>query len=375
MKRLFLSPCGTSLLTNDRISPISDDLKTVINQTANLSESELKSEEKKLLSQHIEEREKLLLSEETDLNMIKRMSAELNTIITYYGGFLPVNSADYHYLLCTDTYQGQKTAQMVEKWLKKRGFNVEIKPFRGLKTDKDSDFRLAMSDLINWCDDDNLQAYRRLGYKIIFNLTGGFKSVQGFLQTIGMFYADEIVYIFQSSRELLKIPRLPISLDGNVRQVIEENLIVIRQLGMGKLLTLSDCENIPETLLLQIDNQVSLSPWGELIWKQAKPSYYQKELLPPLSPKLQYSSEFQKGVKSLSSDRLEIINKRLDDLSQCLDKNLQYNPVSLDFKKLQGKPLKQSTHECDGWSDQDAKRLYGHFENKIYIIDELGKHL
>jgi hypothetical protein len=43
---------------------------------------------------------------------------------------------------------------------------------------------------------------------------------------------------------------------------------------------------------------------------------------------------------------------------------------------LKGKPHPQATHECDAWSDKDAKRLYGHFEaTETFIIDSLSSHL
>jgi CRISPR/Cas system-associated protein Csm6 len=66
---------------------------------------------------------------------------------------------------------------------------------------------------------------------VVFNLTGGFKSVQGFLQAISSFYADETIYIFQFSSELLQIPRLPIKLD--TQGIIDENLTIFRRLGLN----------------------------------------------------------------------------------------------------------------------------------------------
>ncbi|MBK8043622.1 MAG: hypothetical protein IPK21_13770 [Haliscomenobacter sp.] len=73
----------------------------------------------------------------------------------------------------------------------------------------------AIKDLLKWCD-ETLPGYRTAGYEIIFNLTGGFKSLQGYLNTIGMFYADRIVYIFESGQEVIAIPKLPVKLEMGI---------------------------------------------------------------------------------------------------------------------------------------------------------------
>lgn len=245
---------------------------------------------------------------------------------------------------------------------------------KDLATKEMSTFRVAMSDLIHWCDQTFKPFQNNSNYQVIFNLTGGFKSVNGFLQTIGMFYADSSIYIFQFSSEILRIPKLPITL--NTEAIIGHNLKTFRRMGQKQQLPISECQEIPETLLWQDEQQVSLSEWGELIWLQAKEHYYQQKLLPPLSSKLRSSDQLEKIVDDLPNERLKIINERLDDLSQYLDSQGTYNPNSLNFKPIKGKPFKDSTHECYAWSDQDAKRIYGHFTSDgQYMIDRLDKHL
>ncbi len=372
MSNVFLSLCGTSLLTNTR----DNDLRQILIKTANYQEKDFTPEEKEKIDEHIQQRRQQVLNS-NDNNELKRLSAELNGIITYLEKDLhqEKKTPDFYYCVVTDTYLGQQVGNIIVDWLKQQSFIAEVVDISDLATNNRDNFRLAMSELINWCH-KNLTDYRKSGYKIIFNLTGGFKSVQGFLQAIGMFYADECVYIFQFSNELLQIPRLPISLD--IEGIVGNNLAVFRRLGLNQPVSKAECVDIPETLLffLDDDNQVSLSEWGELVWFQAKSYYYQQELLPSLSEKLIYSSEFAKGVLSLAGDRLELINYRCDQLSLCLDSLGSYNPNSLDFKKLKGKPWKDSTHECDAWSDQDAQRLYGHYlGDGKYQIDRLGKHL
>lgn len=313
----------------------------------------------------------------SEMSEARKLSAELNGIITYCNG-KPIKS-DQHIILATDTYLGRKTARFVVEWLNKQGYNALDKVVTKLSTKDVESFRDAMSELVLWCAEELRQQYPEPVWNIVFNLTGGFKSVNGFLQTLAMFYAHESVYIFEKGGNLIKIPRLPIQLD--TKDLIGKHLLTFRRLAVLKQeLPVEECKPIPETLLLPVDNHVFLSEWGELIWQECWRYYYSQELLSPLNSRLKYQNRFKQDTKNLSKDRLLIINERLDQIARYLDSNGSYNPPSLEFKPIKGKPFKgkfdpEPTHECDAWSDQDAKRIYGHFEENIYFIDHLGKHL
>jgi len=366
---VFVSPCGTSLLTNG----VSGELRQLLLDTANLKEDELTPEQKEQIAQHIQQRRATLLDPSLTLEAIRKMSAELNGIITYHNGILSTSIREHHYLLVSDTYQGDQVGEMVTSWLQSKDLVASKIKISDLATSQANTFRTAMSDLIQWCD-ETLTGYREQGYRVIFSLTGGFKGVNGFLQAIAMFYAHESVYIFQGSNELLRIPQLPITIDKE--GVVGEHLTLFRRLEVEFPVTQQDAMGIPETLLFPIDDKVILSEWGELVWRQVKPTYYQQELLPPLSSRLQYSERLIRDFRNLERDRCSLVNQRLDQLSRYLETDGQYNPPSLDFKKLRGNPMGQSTHECDAWSDQDAKRLYGHYEaDGTFLIDQLASKL
>lgn len=370
MPTVIVSACGTSLLTN-QTDPV---LRDILIKTANSQPSELTQEQKEIIDEHLIKRQKEI--DNADLNTIKRLSAELNGIITYYKGS---PQGEQHIVLGTDTYLGTNTANMVAQWLQKQGLKAIPKVVKNLSTKNVESFRIAISEIVRWCAEELEKQYPRPHWTVVFNLTGGFKSVNGFLQALAIFYADESIYIFESGSQLIRIPRLPLQLDPE--GVIGKHLQTFRRMGILKNeLKIEECQGIPETLLEQIDDHVILSEWGTLIWQKCWNQYYSKELLPPLSEKLKYSKRFQEESKNLSTDRLIIINQRLDDLSQYLDSKGSHNPRSLDFKALKGRPFKgksspEITHECDAWSDQDAKRLYGYFEETNYVIDLLGLHL
>ena len=37
--------------------------------------------------------------------------------------------------------------------------------------------------------------------------------------------------------------------------------------------------------------------------------------------------------------------------------------------------MNEKTHEMDAWADQDAKRIFGHFEEGCFVLDRLAKAL
>lgn len=360
-----LSPCGTSLLTN---SVNNEAERKAIGRCANSKSREICSAEDRQLLDGLIERMSERLANANQVEVAK-LSAELNAITKLYQGDLNA-SQHFHQLLCTDTWLGEATAISVASWLRKTGFTVDIRRQLDLRTDDLQAFQAALSDLVQWCE-ETVSGYARNHYRIIFNLTGGFKSVQGFLQTLAMFYADEAVYIFETGQELLRIPRLPITMSAE--KEVRKHLQMFRRLAQG--LPVTNIADIPETLLLKIDSEVALSAWGVLVWEQTKRLLYAEELHPSPSSKLIFGPQFKRSLEDLAPDRLRHVNERLDQLVRHLEEGETYNPSSLIFKKLEGGDYKGSTHECNAWADQDAKRLFGHYENGVYVLDRLNKGL
>lgn len=361
--KVIVSTCGTSLLTYQ----VAQELRKLINQYANNSESTIPQEAKSKLQQRLAEQKTVL--EEANLATASKMSAELNGIISYYNNELSQGKrGDQHYLIVSDTFLGKEVGKAIQVWLEKQGLNTALHETPGLVANDLDNFRSAMSDLIQWCE----EALKPWGKEnVIFNLTGGFKGTQGFMQTLGMFYAEESVYIFEGS-SLLRIPRLPVRLDTD--QVILDNADAFRQLGNGQDLEQTMVSGIPETLLTVMEGRALLSPWGDLIWEQGKHHLYQSELLEPLA-NLRFAEGFEKEVKkqNLTSDQLSMLNRRLDQLHLVV-RDPSKNVKGLDFKSLVGNPRPPSTHECDIWSG-DERRLFGHFEEDIFVIDSIARGL
>ncbi len=365
--QFILSTCGTSLLTNGR----DQEERSLVNRHTNVKyRDDIDKDIANRLSTIIEQVHTQLKS--ASIQDVAKMSAELNALIKFYEGKAP-SVRDHHILLCTDTWLGEESAKLAEMWLnEEQGCkNVQIKRQGDLQTASLHEFQLALSDLIKWSGDENgILSYQQGGYRIVFNLTGGFKSVQGFLQTLAMFYADEVVYIFESGEELLRIPRMPIVMDAV--PIVEKHLTTFRRLGLN--LQNDDVNDIPETMLMTIDQTITLSPWGQLIWEQSKKTIYAERVYPSPSDKLRYSRGFEQDVQQLPQQRHVIVNERIDDLVRYLETD-NYNLRSLDFKQLKGDPRPPSTHECDAWHDQDARRMFGHFDDAVFVLDSLGEAL
>lgn len=368
--KYILSPCGTSLLTNAATS----DERSLIPKYANKKSPENipPADREKLEALIRKVSEKIASANHQEA---AKISAELNGIISIYEGSLP-QKEDKQVLLSTDTWLGETTANLVKQWLNANaaGMQVEVRRLDDLRMTDLEEFRSALSRLVKMLYEE-LPGYSTAGYKVIFNLTGGFKSVQGFLQAIANFLADETVYIFERSTELMRIPRLPVRMA--IEDSIKDNINYYRNIA-NAIPAAETPDGIPETFLFTVDGESCLSEWGDLMWEEAKKTIYSESLVCSPSPdKIKYSEEFSKTAERLPKDRLLIVNKQIDQLNKYLHD--QTNPNSLDFKKLAGKPFKDSTHEFDAWSDKDAKRVFGHFEGKgasrCFVLDRLDHGL
>ncbi len=296
MPKLILSAVGTSLFTN-----ISGEDRALINKNTNTTESEVPEEVKSLINQY---KAKVVdLFEENELNALKSASAELNSLLTFYENRFEENNRDTHILISTDTFLGKETSALIKEYLDQHFDSVVIFVPKTLSTRSKDDFRVGIKDLMKWCD-ETLKGYKEAGYEIIFNLTGGFKSLQGYLNTIGMFYADSIIYIFEQTNELITIPRLPIAIKT---EVFQENAALFLQLSQTNLGIKEEfLEGIPDIMLEEYESGLHvLSDWGELSWNNVKSEVLQ-ELFP--LPGLDYLKSFEKDFQRTrrTSDKITL---------------------------------------------------------------------
>lgn len=366
--QLIVSTCGTSLLTHQA----TDAQRTLLNRTANLKAAELNQDDRQHIDEIVHQQRDTLMGI-TDFSQIRKISAELNGILGLYGNDIKGKTHDTHILLHTDTYQGEQVAEIISHWLQQRSLNVQLHKAKDLTTASLDDFQNGMNSLVHWSG-ETFPGYKQSNYLIVFNLVGGFKSFQGFMQTLGMFYADKIIYIFEGSSELLCIPRLPIRFNEEAEKVICDNLPVFRRLDGTRSLNQSEVDNgIPETFLYKLDSEVGLSPWGGLIWNQIKEKIYAAKRLEPLSERLEISIPVDKDFGELPSDKKKIFNERMDDLLHYLDSGMTTTLKRLDFKKLKGNPHPPCTHEFDLWEDRRGFGYFSSADSDKFILYFIGR--
>ena len=337
--RFILSTIGTSILTNQINNDDPSEWRRRLRDSANCKMDDLSPKTRTVIDTLADRALEKLLQNDTQLN--RRISAELNGIYGIYDGRLPQNGPDQHYLICTDTAQGQKTGELIRDFLGDQGFNVSIYTPEGLSTKDTVSFTTGTKELIRWLE-DNLPWRRDSGYRVIFNLVGGFKSLQGYMNTFGAFYADEVIYIFEAeTADLITIPRLPIQIDTTV---IQKHRIEFALMAAGKLYPRREVRDIPETLLEFLEEgddetDTGLSAWGTLIWNRAKENLLGKGLLP--FPRLRYERTFHNDFNREGDAKARLkLQETLAKVSYALEKDRGHTSGltggSLNYERLQG---------------------------------------
>lgn len=363
MPTLYLSTVGTSVLTN---RPGVD--RGVAFRHANAPTRADAGPDGDAIAGWLGEARTALL--DADLPAVRKASAELNALVALGDGEAPA-MPDQHLLVPTDTWMGRETAAIVAEWLGAHGASVAVFDTKGLRGDRLASFQTSLPPLVKELL-ETLRGYQRAGHRIVFNLTGGFKSLNGFLAALAPHYADETVYLFETSAELLRIPHVPVRLA--LGETVAEHLIPFRRLA--RCLPVSDAEARALPALLTFEaapGQWMLSEWGEVVWDQEHRALYEKKLWPTPSDRIVYGDRFAASVNPLSPQKTYAVNERLDDLAVYLETG--HSVKRLDLKKLKGTPKPGLTHELDAWADGGAKRIYGTLDGGVFTADHLGDHL
>jgi putative CRISPR-associated protein (TIGR02619 family) len=364
MPHLIVSTCGTSLLTADATS----EVRKLLTDHANARDP---SNVPAAVRNHVTAR-LATFAQAGDLASLRAQSAELAGLIAFYGG-KTLQGKDHHVLVATDTFMGEQGAQAIKAVLERHGHSAEVKRCSDLRTDDLGAYRAALSSLVAWAY-DTIPGYKSSGYRVVFNLTGGFKAVQGFMQTLGALLADECVYVFERSDELIRLPRLPIQMEPE--PWVSEHLGAFRRMAIGLPVSPDQVRGIPEVLLFSVDGGTALSEWGEMVWREIKPAIYARQIHPCISDRLRWGDGFVHSLRGLEPGRMVRINDKMDDLARFLETG--QNIASLDFKAVKGPARQGSTWEMDAWHDGAAKRLFGHYhpERKdLFVLDRLDHAL
>jgi len=356
MNMLLISTCGTSLLTNnasdaDRkwLTAIANDLDVDPVRFASI----------------VEERRARFRAANQPTR--RKMSAELNGIGAVIDRYKP--SKMFHLLVHTDTTPGKATADLVQEAL---GDQTALMTAGGLRTKDLASFRAALADLTKELD-ALVRDYRARGWTVVFNLTGGFKSLNGYLQTLAMISADRCVFLFEGASELMEIPRLPVRLAE--LDELRTHADIFRRLAVRYTVRTEDASGAPDALLDESDGEVTTSVLGDVAWGRHRATLFAEKLLSPLSNKVLVADAVRRAFGDLEGARRVEVNEAFDEFSAHIDHGRPL-PKSRTFKQLRGDPVPGSTHELYAWSDGGAGRLFGHFvDGGVFVFDRLDGHL
>lgn len=355
-KLLIVSTCGTSLLRKGATRGDEAWLTDVAN--------DITVDAARLTSIVATCRARLAAADEATR---RRVSAELNGIGATFDKWKP--DQYFHLLVHTDTALGRAAADLVQTSL---GDHVALMSASGLRTNDLASFRAALADITKQLD-DVVRSYREKGWFVIFNLTGGFKSLNAYLQSLGMILADRCVFLFESASELMEIPRLPVRLSD--LDDLRTHLTVFRRLAVGYLVTADQARSVPESLLMEHEGVVTTSVLGDVAWARHREALFCERILQPLSADLRVLDPVHKAFAALEPSQKVQVNEALDEFSAFID-SVRPQLKSRTFKKLQGNPVPGSTHELYAWSDGATGRLLGHYAaDGAFVFDRLTNHM
>jgi len=300
MNTIIFSTIGTSSLTNRNKEA------GRINELSNLTENEISNEDRRFLDEQksIKRNEaNNIFNDNNAVGKLKNFSAELNGILSYYDiknlGKIDnqILNIDYQILLSTDTYVGKLTSELIKEILQKIGFrNICVESIDKLNTKNTENFTEGIKKLRDVIYNEYVSNDGYANYKKVFNLTGGFKSVNAYLNVLGMFYADEIIYVFETKTDLIKIPKLPIKINyEELKDLYEEFLMINTEIEPG----LSDSK-INKIFLYRKDNKFELNEWGKFIWGEIKDSVMKEKGLPKFD-NIIYTDQVRKQFDNLET--------------------------------------------------------------------------
>lgn len=352
MPQLIISTVGTSLLTNQidlEIDP--DNTRSRLQEAANYPCDEVQQYHQDIqdIINDLEKRAKEKLSDSSDIEAIRKASAELNGIYGFYNNQLGKGTQDTHWLITTDTAQSKIAVNLIKDFLGEQGIkDVQIFSPKGFSTASTNIFQEGIDELLEMIDDPLNQYKKDNSYKICFNLVGGFKALQGYFNTIGMFYADEIIYIFEENSELIKIPRLPIQIDHSVIKPVEFALMATK---VDISIKLSELEGVPETLLFKAEDEAILSNWGRLTWNKCKRDFLTQDKLLKF-PKLSYEKSFHEDYRKNANDdqKKQDLHEVIAEVSASM---IKYNGDTTRFDSRLNFSRYQGGKKCEGGVKQN----------------------
>ncbi|MCS7306218.1 MAG: putative CRISPR-associated protein [Thermoguttaceae bacterium] len=165
----------------------------------------------------------------TTEEFLTRLSAETHSLLK-----LRLSKNEEVVLLHTETEEGRLCAEAVQQVLEEElGVCCRLVQIEGLQVHDAERFRrVGIQKLFETLCKETERAPENPDQKVILNATGGFKSVVPYLTLFGLLHRLEVVYIFERSPVLLRLPPVPINFDYERLSQAEKALAVLQQEGV-----------------------------------------------------------------------------------------------------------------------------------------------
>lgn len=194
-----------------------------------------------------------------------RTSAELNSLIK-----MGLTLDDRVVLIATETIEGKLCAELVAMLLKNRKLciDVTVQVIEGLQAQDGRRFQqVGLKNLMGF-----ISRYEH--ENVIFNPTGGFKSVVPYITLAGMLFNKPVKYIHEFSDDLITLANIPIRFDEEVIFNVEDKL---RKIDKDSAIGLNEWRrgisfNDPrfDCLVEEQDAMITMSGIGILMWEKFK---------------------------------------------------------------------------------------------------------
>lgn len=295
--KTFICTCGTSVLTKRNIN-IDDITSEPLTRW-----KELQDDIDSIRYRTVEALSIL------DMNRnISETSAEIKSLVK-----MGLEKNDKVILLSTDTIDGKLSAEIVKRYLSQNSLcderSISIEVVDGLQAKDGQRFRkiglINLFNLLTRFEHDN----------VVFNPTGGFKSVVPYLSLMGMLFNKPVQYIHEDSNDVISLINIPLLIDEDIIFRVEDKLRRIEnESSISKeewMEGLDYYDRRFDSLIEEQEKEITLSGIGLIFWERFK-SNYPEDLERDNRPANQKENKLlQIGVSHHGIDRLLKIADRL----------------------------------------------------------------
>ncbi len=195
-------------------------------------------------------------------------SAEIKSLVK-----MGITTEDRVILIASDTIDGKLSAELVQTFLTEREIchEIEIKIIKGLQAIDGRLFQQeGLKNLLNFLISHEHE-------NVVFNLTGGFKSVVPYLSLIGMLFNKPVRYIHEDSEDVITLSNLPILINDNLLLLLEDKL---RKIERETSIEITEWQKGIDfndrrfdVLIEKTEGKVTLSGLGLIFWQRFKLDY------------------------------------------------------------------------------------------------------